>query len=113
MKTDDTLDEIFGALAHSTRRALLERLRDGEAHVNELAAPHDMSLPAISRHLKVLEQAGLIGRGTDGKFRTCHLIPDAALAASDWLETHRSFWNSQFNALDHYVQNMKPENEDE
>ena len=110
MNTDTHLDQIFSALAHSTRRALLERLRDGDASVGDLAEPHGMSLPAISRHLKVLENAGLIGRNIEGKFRSCYLVPGATNAATTWLEEHRAFWNEQLDALAQYADRLKMEN---
>jgi DNA-binding transcriptional ArsR family regulator len=113
MNEDSHLDQVFGALAHSTRRALLVRLRQGEASVNELAAPHGVSLPAISRHLKVLEEAGLIGRKADGKFRSCHLVPEAASEATDWLEEHRAFWTGRLDALAHYTDQMNTKDDHE
>jgi DNA-binding transcriptional ArsR family regulator len=113
MKTEDHLDAIFGALAHATRRSLLARLREGEAGVSELAEPHGMSLPAISRHLKVLEQARLIGRSVDGKFRSCHLLPDAAGEATAWLEEHRTFWTGQLDALAEYAETLRTEKKHE
>ncbi len=109
MKTEAHLDLVFGALAHSTRRALLTRLRQGEASVSELAKPHGMSLPAISRHLKVLSKAGLIGRSVDGKFRGCHLLPTAASEANAWLEEHRAFWTGQLDALGRYADRINME----
>ncbi len=109
MRIEAHLDAVFGALAHSTRRALLTRLRRGEASVGELAAPHGMSLPAISRHLKVLEKAGLIGRSVDGKFRGCHLLPDAASEATSWLEEHRTFWTGRLDALADYADQQNSE----
>lgn len=109
MKTEAHLDDVFGALSHSTRRALLSRLRQGEATVSELAEPHGMSLPAISRHLKVLEKAGLIGRNVEGKFRSCHLLPDAATQATAWLEEHRTFWTGQLDALAQYANQLNTE----
>lgn len=75
--------------------------------MNDLAEPFDVSLPAISRHLKVLEESGLIGRSADGKFRSCHLIPQAADEATAWLEEHRAFWNGQLDALARYAGQMK------
>ena len=106
MMTEADLDQVFGALAHSTRRALLSHLRGGEATVSDLAEPHGMSLPAISRHLKVLEAAGLIGRSVEGKYRSCHLLPDAAKHAQSWLDEHRSFWTGRLDALADYSDRM-------
>ena len=111
MKSDAHLDQVFGALAHSTRRALLTRLREGSASVGELAEPHGLSLPAISRHLKVLESAGLIGRSVEGKYRSAHLLPDAAREASSWLEEHRRFWTGRLDALAEYAAQMNTEND--
>jgi DNA-binding transcriptional ArsR family regulator len=106
MTNEAHLDHVFGALAHSTRRALLAQLRAGEASVGELAEPHRMSLPAISRHLKILEEAGLIGRTTNGKFRSCHLRLEAIDRANTWIEEHRAFWSHQLYALGEYVQEL-------
>ena len=111
MKSEAHLDAVFGALAHATRRALLTRLREGEGTVSELAAPHGMSLPAISRHLKVLERAGLIGRSSDGKFRSCHLLPGAAGDAASWLEEHHAFWTGRLDALAQYTERLETETE--
>ena len=109
MSDEAHLDQLFGALAHSTRRALLTRLREGEASVTELAKPHGMSLPAISRHLKVLKNAGLIGRSVDGKFRSCHLLPGATREATTWLDEHRAFWTGRLDALAAYADRMNTE----
>jgi DNA-binding transcriptional ArsR family regulator len=109
MKNNAQLDQVFAALAHSTRRALLTRLREGEASVGELAEPHGMSLPAISRHIKVLETAGLIGRSVEGKYRSCHLLPEAARDASAWLDEHRRFWTGRLDALADYADRMNTE----
>ena len=111
MKNEDQLDAIFGALSHSTRRAMLTHLRNGEASVGELAGPHGMSLPAISRHLKVLEKAGLIGRSIDGKFRSCYLRPETVTEAGAWLDEHRRFWTQQLDALDEFAQELMSEAE--
>jgi len=103
MNSEEQLDLVFTAFAHSTRRALLARLREGPASVNELAEPHSISLPAISRHLKVLEAAGLIGRVVEGKYRSCHLLPEAAREASAWLDEHRRFWTGRLDVLADYA----------
>ncbi len=107
------LNQVFGALAHATRRGLLSRLRAGEASVSELAEPYGMSLPAISRHLKVLETAGLIGRTVDGRFHRCHLRPEAVVQAADWIDQHRHFWSGRFDARADYIDLMKAESGDE
>jgi DNA-binding transcriptional ArsR family regulator len=95
----NTLDHTFGALADPTRRAILIRLAQGEATVGELAEPFDISLPAISRHLKVLEEASLISNERHGKNRRCRLRPEALTAAADWLDFHRRFWSGSFERL--------------
>jgi DNA-binding transcriptional ArsR family regulator len=99
----NTLDHTFSALADSTRRAILVRLSQGEATVGELAKPFDISLPAISRHLKVLEEASLITNERHGKHRRCRLRPDALGAAANWLEFYRSFWTASFERLDAHL----------
>jgi DNA-binding transcriptional ArsR family regulator len=93
------LDATFAALADSTRRAILVRLAHGEATVNELAAPFSISLPAISRHLKVLERAGLISRGRDGQFRPCRLEVEPLDGATDWIEDNRQIWTDRLDQL--------------
>ncbi len=98
----EMLDSTFGALADGTRRAILERLSDGESTVGDLARPFDMSLPAVSKHLTVLEQAGLIVRRTDGRLRRCRLAPGSMSAAADWIERHRAFWGGQFDRLEEF-----------
>ena len=98
--TDTQLDATFAALADPTRRAILARLAQGDAPVQELARPFAMSQPAISKHLKVLERAGLISRGRDAQRRPCHLEPAALRAASEWLGTYREYWEASFARLD-------------
>ena len=101
---DDTLDRTFGALAHPVRRAILGRLARGDvASVSELAEPFDVSLMAISKHVKVMEEAGLIRRRKDGRVRWCSYDPTAMGSASDWIDTHRRYWTSQLDALARYV----------
>ncbi|PYE55469.1 ArsR/SmtB family transcription factor [Deinococcus yavapaiensis] len=100
MPRPDPLSETFAALADPTRRAILARLRLGQATVTELAEPFDFSLPAISRHLKVLEQAGLITRGRDAQWRPCRLAADPLREAAEWMEPYRRFWNDRFDGLD-------------
>lgn len=98
------LDYTFFALADPTRRAILERLaRDGELMVTTLAEPFDMSLPAISKHLRVLERARLLAQEKDGRIRRCHLVAEPLEEASDWIEKYRHFWDAQFDALADYL----------
>jgi DNA-binding transcriptional ArsR family regulator len=101
------LSATFGALADPTRRAILARLSKGHASVLELAEPFDMSQPAISKHLKVLERAGLIARGRDAQRRPCHLEPQRLKQAADWLGTYREFWEASYNRLDQYLQELQ------
>lgn len=103
----DLLDVTFAALADPTRRAILARLRTGEATVSELAAPFAMSQPAISKHLKVLERAGLISRGRDAQRRPCRLEPRRLKEAVDWLEDYRSYWEESFQRLDTLLDELK------
>ena len=93
------LDRTFNALADPTRRAILMRLAQGDATVGELAAPFEISLPAISRHLKVLEEAALISNERIGKHRHCRLKPEALASAQQWLDFHRRFWSGSFDRL--------------
>src|ERR1700731_957504 len=103
------LDDTFSALADPTRRAILVRLAQGEATVGELAEPFDISLPAISRHLKVLQEASLISNERDGKHRRCRPKPEAIAAASDWLDFHRRFWIGSFGRLDAHLKRSQKE----
>ena len=106
----NSLDTTFGALADPTRRAILARLALGEATVGELAAPFPISLPAISRHLKVLEDAALIRNVRDGKHRRISLQPDTLAAAQDWLDFSRRFWGGSLDRLDKHLRDKaKPE----
>src|ERR1700728_828965 len=100
MTTTDTLDSAFAALADPTRRAIVSRLARGDATVSELAAPFAMSLPGVSKHLKVLERSGLITRGRDAQFRACHLEVQALDQTLDWITTHRRIWDERFDKLD-------------
>lgn len=102
-----SLDAAFAALADPTRRAILARLALGEATVNELAEPFAMTQPAISRHLKVLELAGLISRGRDAQRRPSRLEPKRLAEASAWLEQYREFWEASFARLDHLLEELK------
>ena len=104
--TDD-LSRVFGALADPTRRAILARLADGEAGVQEIAEPFDMTLPAISKHLKVLEKAKLIRRGKDKQWRPCSLEAAPLKDASDWIGDYRQFWEESFERLDEYLKEIQ------
>lgn len=99
-QSQQSLDAVFAALADPTRRAILARLADGEVSVTELAEPFDMSQPAISKHLKVLERAGLVSRGRDAQRRPCRLEPQPLAAATGWLEQYREFWEARYRRLD-------------
>src|SRR4051812_32536652 len=103
MPAVDQLTETFSALADPTRRAILARLAKGEATVSELARPFDVSLPAISKQLKVLERAGLITRGRDAQWRPCQLHARPLKEAVGWLETYRQFWDESFDRLTDYL----------
>ncbi len=103
----DALSATFAALADPTRRAILARLASGEASVTDLAEPFDISLPAISRHLKVLERARLIARGREGQWRPCRLRADALEEVADWVEHYRRFWTEGFDRLDEYLRELK------
>ncbi len=105
--TPQELDHIFGALADPTRRAILTRLADGEATVTELAAPFAMSMPAISKHLKVLERAGLITRGRNAQWRPCRLEPRPFDEAVDWLERHRRFFEGSYDRLEQHLRQVQ------
>ena len=110
--SSDRLSTTYAALADPTRRAILARLASGEASVTELAEPFDMSLPAVSKHLKVLERAGLIARGRRAQWRPCRLEPGPLKDAADWLDHYRRFWEESFVRLDEYLgelQREKPE----
>ena len=104
----DTLSQTFSALADPTRRALLARLATGAATVGELAEPFDMSLPAVSRHLRVLTDAGLIERYTEAQWRRCELRGEGFRAATDWIEFYRRFWEQQFDKLDAFLKRTAP-----
>ena len=103
----DRLDRTFAALADPTRRAILARLTLGEASVTDLAAPFAISLPAVSKHLKVLERAGLIGRSRDAQSRPCRLAAAQLAEAADWLERYRRFWEESLDRLADYLGQMK------
>lgn len=101
------LDAVFAALADPTRRAILSRLADGQASVNEIAEPFEISQPAVSRHLKVLERAGLIERDVDEQRRPARLKGENMRAAVDWLDEFRVFWGTSFDQLDDVLEHMK------
>ena len=101
------LDATFAALADPTRRAILARLARGEATVMELAEPFDLSQPAISKHLKVLERSGLISRGRDAQRRPCRIVGTPLAAASEWLDRYRKFWDESFERLDDVLKDLK------
>jgi DNA-binding transcriptional ArsR family regulator len=103
----DTLSVTLSALADPTRRAILARLAKGETTVNEIAKPFDISLPAVSRHLKVLETAGLISRRREAQWRPCRLEPRALKAVDDWLSRYRRFWTESFDKMDAYLAELK------
>src|SRR5829696_5072212 len=103
----DRLSSTFSALADPTRRAILGRLARGEASVNELAKPFDISLPAVSKHLKVLERAGLITRGREAQWRPCRLKARPLKEAADWMESYRKFWDESFDRLDEYLKELQ------
>lgn len=107
MSHADRLDSTFAALADPTRRAILARLSLGEASVTELAEPFEMSLPAVSKHLKVLEHAGLVARGREAQWRPCRLDAGPLKEIDDWLERYRRFWEESFERLDEYLKELQ------
>ena len=100
------LSTVFSALADATRRAILARLSEGEAPVKELAAPFDLSGPAITKHLNVLERAGLISRGREGRMRPCRIQPHALAPAADWIDQYRAMWEERLDRLDAYLKSV-------
>jgi DNA-binding transcriptional ArsR family regulator len=108
-----TLDATFAALADPTRRAILTRLASGEATVTELAEPFDMTLPGVSKHLKVLERAGLISRGRVAQSRPCRLEAAPLREAADWVESYRRFWEGSFDRLEDYLRELQRGDDDE
>jgi DNA-binding transcriptional ArsR family regulator len=104
LRTDDRLDRVFHALADRTRRTLLGRLTRGSATITELAAPFDMSLPAVSKHIRVLEHAGLVLRAVDGRIHRCSLEAKPLHEADRWLEHYRAFWTHRLDALARHVE---------
>jgi len=105
----DALSLTFAALADPTRREILKRLQHGERSVKELAEPFEMSLPAVSKHLKVLERAGLITRGRDAQWRPCKLEAEPLKKAADYIEHYRQFWEASFDRLDAYLKELQQE----
>jgi DNA-binding transcriptional ArsR family regulator len=107
LQTADALSTTFAALADPTRRAILSRLASGEASVTELAEPFDMSLPAVSKHLKVLERAGLIARNREAQWRRCRLEAAPLRGAADWLDLYREFWEERLDRLEAYLAELQ------
>jgi DNA-binding transcriptional ArsR family regulator len=107
--TTDPLSVTFAALADPTRRAILARLSRGEATVTELAAPFDLSLPAVSKHLKVLQRAGLIEQGRQAQWRPCRLKPEGLRDIADWIGEYRRLWEASFDRLDQYLRDLQQE----
>ncbi len=103
----DPLSATFSALADPTRRAILARLSSGEATVGELAAPFDLSLPAISKHLKVLQRSGLVEQGRQAQWRPCRLRPEPLRDVADWVGQYRRFWEASFDRLDDYLRELQ------
>jgi DNA-binding transcriptional ArsR family regulator len=105
--TEDELSVTFAALADPTRRAILARLAQGEATVNELAAPFQLSLPGVSKHLKVLQHAGLISQGRRAQWRPCRIEPARLKEAADWIDNYRHIWEERFERLDSYLRDLQ------
>jgi DNA-binding transcriptional ArsR family regulator len=103
----DRLDRTFGALADPTRRAILARVAEGEAAVTELAEPFEMSLPAVSKHLKVLERAGLVSRGRERQWRPARLRPTPIKEVAEWTDRYRRFWDERYDRLDEYLDELQ------
>jgi DNA-binding transcriptional ArsR family regulator len=106
---EDKLNETFAALANSTRRAIVARLAEGGATVNELAEPFELTLPAISKHIKVLERAGLVIRGQRAQYRPCVLNADRLKEVSTWAEQYRPVWEARFDRMDQYLTRLRPQ----
>lgn len=106
---EDRLSETFAALANPTRRAILARLAEGEATVNELAEPFEMTLPSVSKHIKVLERAGLVERGHRAQYRPCVLDPTPLEQVSVWAEQYRPVWEARFDRMDQYLKQLRRE----
>ena len=110
--SDDDLDAMFAALADPTRRAIVAHLTGGEATVNELAEPFDMSVQAVSRHIQVLERAGLVSRGRHRQTRPCRLEPDVLRAATDWIDGQRRVWMERLDRLDAHLNDLRHDRKD-
>ena len=109
---EDQLSDTFAALANSTRRAILARLAEGGATVNELAEPFEMKLPAISKHIKVLERAGLVVRSQRAQYRPCAIDAAPLAAVSTWAEQYRPVWEARFDRMDDYLTQLRPQTKD-
>jgi DNA-binding transcriptional ArsR family regulator len=109
---EDRLSETFAALANSTRRAILARLAQGAATVNQLAEPFEMTLPAISKHIKVLERAGLVMRGQRAQYRPCALDAAPLAEVATWAERYRPVWEASFDRMDDYLTQLRPQTKD-
>ena len=106
----DSLSQTFAALADPTRRAMLAQLKNGETSVSDLAKPYNMSLPAVTKHIKVLEKAGLITKTKDAQWRPCKLKEDGLKEASEWMEEYRVYWEESFDRLEAYLKTVTVEN---
>ncbi len=113
MTNPDLLDAVFSALANPTRRAILARLAEGSATVNVLAEPFDMSLPAVSQHIQVLEKAGLITRGRDAQFRPCALNASTLRQVAHWTDQYRHIWDMRFDAMDEVIKSKQEDTNDQ
>lgn len=111
-RDDDSLSQLFQALANPTRRAILERLAEGEATVNELAEPFDMSLPAISRHISVLEETGLISQGQRAQYRPCTFDPRPLRKVAKWTDQYREIWEERFDRMENYIKQLDSREKD-
>ncbi|HEV3086467.1 MAG TPA: metalloregulator ArsR/SmtB family transcription factor [Candidatus Elarobacter sp.] len=111
MRTDERLDAVFAALADATRRRILLRLREGEASVSDLAEPFDITLPAVSKHIAVLERAGLVKHRKTGRVRTCRLAAAPLKRAEAWIGQYERFWTTRFDALDAHLATLKKKDE--
>ncbi len=111
--SEDRLSETFAALANPVRRSILARLAKGEATVNELARPFDMTLPAVSRHIKVLERAGLVAQGQRAQYRPCTLDADPLRQVASWAEQYRPVWEARFDRMEEYLRTVHEHPEDE
>lgn len=112
-QSEEQLDQIFGALANRTRRAILTRSAEGEATVNELASPFELSMPAISRHIRVLEQAGLVSQGKGAQYRPCTLEVEPLELVSHWTDKYRRKWQERFDRMDSYIEQPEKEQDRE